>query len=244
MYVVEIAQNIPVDDLLDVQLIEIVNQSTAASDADLEKIAAVLQIQVDRDYAPAWNYGGATIRFVPRGEQIDPQAWVVYVMDNSPQPGALGFHEDAGKPVGRVFAADDKKYRAHLSVTLSHELIEMLGDPYTQLTVYRQSENRLYCFENCDAVESDGLGYEIDGILVSDFVLPSWFVDGSGAPYDFRSHCAKPFQVLSEGYIGYMDLGNNCQWGDLTTNGENVGERKPAGSRYWRRRNLYGHVQA
>ena len=33
----------------------------------------------------------------------------------------------------------------------------------------------LYAYEVCDACEADQFGYDIDGVLVSDFVFPSWF---------------------------------------------------------------------
>jgi len=33
----------------------------------------------------------------------------------------------------------------------------------------------IHALEACDAVESDKLGYEIDGVMVSDFITPAWF---------------------------------------------------------------------
>ena len=59
-----------------------------------------------------------------------------------------------------------------VSVTASHELLEMMIDPGAQL--WAQNTNGcFYAYEMCDAVEDEE--YEIDGIAVSDFVHPSFF---------------------------------------------------------------------
>jgi len=39
----------------------------------------------------------------------------------------------------------------------------------------RGTDGKIYALEVCDAVESDKLGYEIDGVMVSDFITPAWF---------------------------------------------------------------------
>lgn len=216
--------------------IQIINQSTCVADADLAKIAAALQTQVTRDFAPEWQHEGAKIRFVPKGAKPLDGAWPLYVRDNSDQQGALGYHELlAGLPDGYVFAEDDLKYGSSLSVTISHELLEMLADP--EVNRVAQAGNRFYALEDCDAVEADQLGYEIDGVLVSDFVLPTWFVPGVKGPYDFCNHVQAPLQVLHGGYIGYLDLSApQAGWQDVTADGHCVADRKRPGSRYHRRR--------
>ena len=61
----------------------------------------------------------------------------------------------------------------------------------------------------CDACEADIFGYNIAGILVSDFVTPAWFRRAGKAPFDFLRHMTKPFQIISGGYIGVW---NNGTW--------------------------------
>ena len=54
----------------------------------------------------------------------------------------------------------------------------MLGDPNINLTVFVQNSNMagiLDAYEVCDACEDDSLCYQIDNILLSDFVYPSGF---------------------------------------------------------------------
>jgi hypothetical protein len=87
------------------------------------------------------------------------------------------FHDltAAGQPLGQVFARTTLDEGGLWTVTFSHEMLEMLADPNINLCAFDEDARRLYAYEVCDAVEADALGYEIDGVTVSDFVLDSWF---------------------------------------------------------------------
>jgi hypothetical protein len=64
------------------------------------------------------------------------------------------------------------------------------------------SARRLYAYEVCDAVEADDLGYELDGVTVSDFVLPGWFEPihvADGERFAFKSNVSAPFELLPGG---------------------------------------------
>ena len=94
-------------------------------------------------------------------------------------------------------------------MTASHELIEMLGDPEISLTIFDQTDNtsgRLFAYEFCDACEADQYGYVIDGVLVSYFVLPSWFQPAKKATkYDFTGYLKGSVPtLLPGGYIGAL----------------------------------------
>jgi hypothetical protein len=97
----------------------------------------------------------------------------IVLTDDPDQAGALGYHEMTrnGTPLGKVFAGLDIRSGSSWTVTLSHELLEMLADPWINWCA-EGSDGRIYALEVCDAVESDSLGYEIDGVLVSDFIGP------------------------------------------------------------------------
>lgn len=193
--------------------VAIVNQSTVVTDQQLVPIVAALQIQVDRDFSPVWKLD-ANLQFVPRGTAVPTNAWIIYVMDTSDQQGALGYHDltAQGNPIAKVFARDDQKYGLSLSVTLSHELLEMLVDPYISNCVFSQQTNTtgtLYAYEVCDAPEDDSFGYQINGVLVSDFVYPSWFEDfraPNSTKFDFKGVLHAPFQLASGGYIGLFEV--------------------------------------
>ncbi len=185
--------------------------SSGEKDADVQAIVAALQTQVTTDFGPAWHTG-AHVEFVPSSGKPPAGVWVVAVLNNSDQAGALGYHDltPDGLPLGKVFAGTDRQYNQKVSVTLSHELLEMLGDPWINLSA-QSDDGKFYGWEACDAVEADDLGYEIDGIVVSDFVTPHWFGHGAG-PVDFKQHITAPFQLASGGYISVFDPSSGKGW--------------------------------
>ena len=208
--------------------IAIQNKCTVLTDAQITPVVAALQIQLDRDWQAAWGTT-ATLVFVSSNQSIPAGAWPIYILDNSDVSGALGYHDEAtsGVPYGRIFARDDITYGYNWTVTLSHELLEMMLDPYVNLTVFNQTSDTaglLYAYEACDAVEADNLGYQINGIQVSDFVWPAWFdttiTNHSGHRYDQMNHITAPFQLYSGGYIGVFQVTNGSGWSSI--NAEHV----------------------
>jgi IPT/TIG domain len=208
--------------------IAIQNKCTVLTDSQITPVVAALQIQLDRDWQAAWGTT-ATLVFVSSNQSIPAGAWPIYILDNSDAQGALGYHDEtaSGVPYGRVFAKDDITYGYNWTVTLSHELLEMMLDPYVNLTVFNQTSDTaglLYAYEACDAVEADNLGYQINGIQVSDFVWPAWFdttiTNHSGHRYDQMNHITAPFQLYSGGYIGVFQVTNGSGWSSI--NAEHV----------------------
>jgi len=222
--------------------IAIFNDSTVVSDKDVEALVGVLQKQVDRDFGPAWGCP-AKLRFVPKGANADAAEWWLVVLDNSDQANDLGYHDltDWGLPMGKVFAKTAITDKSSWTVTASHELLEMLADPNINLSVFGEGPigARLYSYEVCDPCEADRFGYTIDGTLVSDFVLPSWFEsfwERGGTQFDFMSHINEPFQLLPDGYIGINDIASGLGWSSIMPSGErNARARPPQGSRRQRR---------
>ena len=197
--------------------IAIQNSSTVLTDSQVQAAVAALQIQLDRDWQAAWGTT-ATLAFVSKNQAIPTGAWPLYVLDTSDYAGALGYHDEtaSGVPYGRIFAKDDIKYGYSWTVTLSHELLEMMLDPYVNLSVFAQDSNSsglMYAYEACDACEADSMGYQINGVQVSDFVWPSWFditiTNPSGHRYDQMQHISQPFQLLGGGYIGVFQVPND-----------------------------------
>ena len=178
-------------------------------------MVAALQKQVDTDFGPAWHTG-AQVDFVASAARPPADAWVVAVLDNSDQAGALGYHDltPAGLPLGKVFAGTDRQYNQKVSVTLSHELLEMLGDPWMNLTA-QSDDGKFYAWEACDAIEADQLGYDINGVTVSDFVTPHWFGHGAG-PVDFKQRVTTPFELAAGGYISVFDPASGQGWQQVT----------------------------
>jgi len=217
--------------------IAVLNRSTVMQDAAVEKITAALQTQVDRDFAPVWG-AGAQLQFVARKQGAPEAAWWLTVLDDSDQADALGYHDVTarGQPLGKAFAKSDLDAGYQPSVTISHELLEMLADP--EINLCAQVGDRVYAYEVCDPCEADPFGYEIGGVRVSDFVTPSWFAPTpvAAGPYDLRGHIHKPLALLAGGYLQYLELGRNAGWQQVTAARPTARARPRVGSRRERRR--------
>jgi len=208
-------------------LISVINLAQPKiADAELQKAIRAINIQIAEDFAPYWQFG-ARLRLegpvagnpdAKRLEEIRGDA-ILYLWDapKSEQDDALGFHDSnfRGIPYGFVFPQISKKLTENWTVTLSHEALELLADSQANLLV--QGPHPVHAghlvyhwFEMCDAVQDES--YDIDGIAVSNFVLPLYFTPGneSGSRNDFLGTKAKgktleSFGVNKGGYIGFFD---------------------------------------
>lgn len=224
--------------------VSVINESTVLADADVTPAIAALQKQVTNDFRPVWGTD-AELTIVPKGTQPPNGSWWLVLLDDSDQANALGYHDlsSEGLPIGKVFAASDLKAGTSWTVTASHELLEMLGDPNINLTVFVQNNNTagiLYAYEVCDPCEDDSLGYEIDNILLSDFVYPSWFesfrTEGS-TQFDRMNKIQSPLQLLAGGYIGTFNISAGSGWQQTTAEKHptTLQNRGPVGTRRERR---------
>lgn len=146
---------------------------------DLEDIANVLSKQMVHyaDFHQAQPVAIAafeTLRDVPHDACLLAFFW------DSDQAGALGYHDVSpnGRPYGKVFLGPTLENGGSLSkgpdsvtVTASHEALEMRGDAYANLWADRNGYEVAY--ELCDLVEADS--YDIDGMSVSNFLGPRAF---------------------------------------------------------------------
>ncbi len=197
------------------------NESTVLSDAQVKTAIPALQKQITKDFAPVWGVE-ADLSFVPKSAPLPPKSWLIGVFDNSDQAGALGYHDltEDGLPLAKVFAATDIQYKSAWTVTASHELLEMLVDPDINLFAFWQNglEIFFYGYEVCDACEADEFGYEIDGVLVSDFVYPAWFEafrKKGSTQFDYQNKIQSPFELLKGGYISIFDVSYNSGFNQL-----------------------------
>ena len=218
--------------------IAIVNRSTVLSDDEVHRISAALQTQVSRDLTPLWGSADRELRFIPSTESAPKGLWWVVVLDGSDQAGARGYHDITpdGLPIGKAFAATDLMFGMQPSVTVSHELLEMIIDPSINLTA--QSGPNFYAYEICDPCEDDVYSYGIDGVRVSDFVTPAWFrsYEKPGTRFDYAAYINSPLQVLKGGFAQYLNPAAGTGWHLVL--GDRVPQfkaRPPIGSRRERR---------
>jgi hypothetical protein len=203
--------------------ISVINESTVLTDNQVAELITALQKQVTDEFCPVWGTN-ADLRIVAKGTPPASGSWWMVLLDDSDQANALGYHDmtSEGLPIGKVFAGSDLKAGTSWTVTASHELLEMLGDPDINLTVFAQNTNTagiLYAYEVCDACEDDSVGYKIDDVLVSDFVYPAWFesfrTEGS-TQFDRMNKIHNPFGLLAGGYIGIFNVATGSGWTQKT----------------------------
>lgn len=213
-------------------VIAITNASTCLTDLQVSAAIPALQWQVTVDFRGYWGVD-CQLEFLTKDEPLAAGWWQISVTDNPDQAGALGYHEltSRGTPLGKVFAGLDLESGASWTVTLSHELLEMLADPWINWCA-QGLDGEIYALEVCDAVEADKLGYEIDGVMVSDFITPSWFGPTEADRVDFKRRIAKPLELASGGYISVLDAGG--RWKQVAARGE-ASAPIPLGSRRQRR---------
>jgi hypothetical protein len=132
---------------------------------------------------------------------------------------ARGFHFrllSHNFPIAHVIVTDQNgEMRDDWTVTLSHEVLEMIANPYVNLRVYaphpdprrRRRGMRVYVHrEVCDPVRQDE--YEVDKERVANFVLPLYFLEGghNTERVDFLgSEELESFGVNPGGYIPYFN---------------------------------------
>ena len=173
----------------------------------LESIAHAVYRQLAEHYAPFWEASPPDAFVVAmRKEDVPKGASVISVIDDPDVAGAYGYHytTDDGDPLARVFTKpilDNggtlTKGATSLSQTISHEVLEMAGDPYASFWADMGDGRTEESLELCDRVEGDS--YEIDGIAVSNFLGPRAFRDGPG-PYDWLGKLKSPWDLTPGGY--------------------------------------------
>jgi hypothetical protein len=93
----------------------------------------------------------------------------------------------------------------------------MIIDPWANLSVFvqtSQTEGSVVAYEVCDPCQAVAHSYEIDGVVMSDFVLPSWFgFFNSGGTFDFKGYINEPCTILPGGYaLVFQVPNNNAGW--------------------------------
>lgn len=206
-------------------IISIINHTNGqVSDEAAQEAIRAINRQIREDYEPYWHIG-AELRLEGRsGKKPSTQSIadmrgdaVLYLWDSLDVDGALGYHDltNRGVPYGFVFTEVAKQLGEAWTVTLSHEALEMVGDSEVNLLVQGPHPSNgkrtvFHWYEMCDAVQAET--YEIDGVKVSNFLLPLYFTGGEekGGRNDFlgRAHHGKTlrsFGVNPGGYIGFFD---------------------------------------
>lgn len=191
--------------------IALVSETQQIHTAELAAVAAAMQKQVTRDFGPIWGVE-ASVAAYGRLEDVPLDYWPVIIRDDLDRPEAAGYHEDElGQPCALVRLTDD------WSVTASHEMLEMLVDPWGRHLVASQSpqdpHTRVrFLVEVCDPCSNES--YKVNDIGVSDFYTPQFFdpVAIHSVRYSFTGAITAPREVLKGGYLTWHDLAARKWW--------------------------------
>ena len=191
----------------------LVVEAATVSRRAVTEIAAALQRQLARDVAPIWGVH-ATIDVFVSLEHVPPGYWPILVADNYPGPESIGIHLDLdGQPFSLVEASPS------WSLALSHEVIEMVTDPWGNRLVPGGSPMEGQglvdiLVEICDPCGGAGFAYTVNGYLVSDFCTPNYYdpVAAPGVRYSFTGGLDGPRRVGEGGYLSWREPATGDWW--------------------------------
>lgn len=202
--------------------VALVDKTGTIEQAMLAEVAGALNEQIQADFAPVWHVA-ATVGAYP---SAPAGTWAVLIERKLDQPGALGYHTDEhNQPVAYV------ELTADWPVTVSHETLEMLADPFgsrmhrarlpegigadgefKRFGLAQEHSYVHYLLEVCDPPEAKS--YEVGGVPVSSFLLPPWYRSTPVAQanaYDHAGACSAPRQVADGGYVSFGNLSSG-EW--------------------------------
>lgn len=192
----------------------------------LQAVTAAVQKQIDLHASPNWldveNKPLSANLVVYRSmAEVPNGAWPVTI-ENNIEPTSqtattqlasmskfysatlYGYHlVNNGTPYARLL------YTSSYSKVLSHELLEMLVNPfldrYIGIEIYSETPGEEKVIQEiADPVQTTT--YQIDGIEVSNFIFPAWYhvTKISGEKYDYLGLITEPKGILDGGYKSFL----------------------------------------
>lgn len=189
--------------------ISVYNRAVTPLGFDLNVFTKAMQRYVDHFLLDVW--GTPAVLTVTDGPVNN--TWGFVFMDDADQPGALAYHTVSdGLPLAKIFVRTTLDDDQSVSVSASHELVEMLVDPSCAYTVTNPANGEIYAYEAADPVEESW--FNVQGFDMSNFVYPRYFkAQESGIhQYDWLHALTAPFTLMSG---GYQSVFVNGQWTEI-----------------------------
>ncbi len=205
---------------------------------------AALQKQITRDFAPFWGFEATVdvfenledvpsdyhpvVLFGDTDELLGQLAYAIggeyeaALIDDFERDRLTGLHLNAftRQPFALVELTDA------WSVTLGHEVLEMMADPFGNRLVAAAHPDDpnlrvLYLLEVCDPCQA--VWYPVNGVPMADFYTPRYFepVNVDRTRYSFTGAIEGPLQILEGGYLSFIDPRDSGLY-QLTADGETV----------------------
>ena len=205
------------------QFVALVSDSPRVSNRQIMTVSAALQKQATRDLSPIWGIN-ATVDAFESVADIPVGYWPIIVTDRAVR--SAGIHADGdGRPLALVQASTDID---GWSLVASHELLEMLVDPWGNrrypVDSPKDGQSRVEVLvEVADPCQHMRNGYSVNSVLVSDFYTPEFFdpVATPGRSYSRNGSVTKPRDVLPGGYMSWLDV-ESGDWWQLTRFGSSL----------------------
>jgi hypothetical protein len=210
------------------EYVALVSLTREITSGNLMQVAAAVQKQVTRDFAPLWGLRAVVDAFEELKDVPSDYHPVVLFGDPDELIGRLefeigdvnaarlveqfegnrlgGIHLNAftRQPFALIAVSDE------WSVTASHECLEMLADPFGNRLIAaphptNPDERVRYLLEVCDPCQA--IWYPVNGVKVSDFYTPRYFdpVRNPAAFYSFTGALERPLDLIDGGYITWID---------------------------------------
>ena len=208
--------------------VAIVSMAREVPTRDLLQVAAAVQKQVTRDFTPLWGIPATVDAFEDLASVPSDYRPVVLFSDLGELSSRLEYVLGAQPAETLIKALEaDEVAGIHLTaitrqpfslasvegawtVTVSHETLEMLADPYGNRLVAAAHPldpalRVCYLLEVCDPCLS--MYYTVNGVLVSDFYTPRYFdpVRIPSVRYSFTGALGHPREILEGGYLSWID---------------------------------------
>lgn len=163
-------------------LVHLINQAPIGND-EIQRITDALNIQLQRDFRPLYDID-AVVQLNTNGEE-KKKVFILTDMSGLPEPFKLylGVHTNGQNAYVNYNLTKDYS----TSGTASHEILELLTNPNVE------PGGR----EVCDPVNNNL--YTINGIEVSNFVFPNYYIPGSIGPWDYNGLVKHPFTPIPGG---------------------------------------------
>lgn len=208
--------------------VAIVSLTREVASRSILQAAAAVQKQIARDFTPFWGLRATVNAFedlqsIPsdyrqvivfsdagelrgRLESAMGEQHAALLIDDFERDRLSGLHLNAftREPMALVEASDI------WSLTLSHEILEMITDPYGNRLVAAAHpldvrQRVKYLLEVCDPCQA--IWYPVNGVPVSDFYTPRYFdpVDVDRSRFSFTGALERPLQILEGGFLSWID---------------------------------------
>jgi len=165
---------------------DIVNESTLVSHPYLLQAIEAVNAAIP-DVCAVWKKPIVQVSWKKKSK--DNVCLVISDCDNPPSYGYHCFKN--GYAFGRIYI--NSKNVQNLSIILSHEVFEIIVNPKMDASANG------YSVEICDPVMKDS--YDVGGVLISDWVYPSWFSKTGTYPFNKLGTLKNYLEIAEGGYI-------------------------------------------